>query len=301
MTIMKCRLSICIFFLFLAVQTPAQDTKVKAVIDRNHILIGERIKLTLEADIPETAPIRFFYLDTINHFEFIHKGKIDTANTPSGTVLRQDLVITSFDSGRYYLPAFSLDPSGGPQTDSMAITVSYTPFDTGQAYHDVKDIIEVEIKPEKNNWLIYIVGAAAILAVAAFFLTGRKKKLPVSTHTITEDPYARAISELDALLQSEPESREFFTRLTDSFRRYLSHRKNINSLQKTTSDLLIPLHSIGLDKTIFHELSVALRMSDLVKFARYEPGQEDRMTSYTIIRKVIGQIEEDHNKQKVNA
>ena len=49
--------------------------------------------------------IRFFQLDSLPHFEFLNKQKIDTTNTGTGTVLSQVIRITSFDSGHWVIPS----------------------------------------------------------------------------------------------------------------------------------------------------------------------------------------------------
>ena len=49
----------------------AQQTTVKATVDKNKILIGEHIRLRLEADIPESELIQFFTIDTLPHFEIL--------------------------------------------------------------------------------------------------------------------------------------------------------------------------------------------------------------------------------------
>ena len=61
---------IAVFFTLLA--AAQSKTTVKASIDRSQILIGEPIRLTLEADIPEHEAIRFFHTDSIPHFEFLN-------------------------------------------------------------------------------------------------------------------------------------------------------------------------------------------------------------------------------------
>jgi hypothetical protein len=52
-----------------------QKTTVKATVDKNKILIGEPIQITLEADIPINEPIHFFAIDTIPHFEISARQK----------------------------------------------------------------------------------------------------------------------------------------------------------------------------------------------------------------------------------
>jgi hypothetical protein len=134
--------------LFLATWVQAQSkTTVKARSDKQQILIGEQIILTLEADIPENEPIRFFDLDSIPHFEILSKEKIDTSNTGYGTVLKQVIHLTSFDSGHWVIPQLQLGTQA--LTDSLPIDVGYTAsFDPNKPYHDIRDIIEV--KPEEK-------------------------------------------------------------------------------------------------------------------------------------------------------
>jgi hypothetical protein len=140
-----------IFFLaavFFSVPVIAQNrTTVSAKVDRSTILIGEPILLTLEVDVPENEAIRFFALDSLPHFEFLSREKIDTSNTGSGTVLSQVIRITSFDSGHWVIPAFVLIDS--IQTDTIPVDVGFSPFDPQQPYHDVKDIIEVNPEQKK--------------------------------------------------------------------------------------------------------------------------------------------------------
>src|SRR3979409_1750558 len=97
----------CFLPLLLAVivVTAQSKTTVKASVDRNKILIGEHIQLTLEADIPENELIHFFIIDSLPHFEILSKPKIDTTNTHDGTRLRQIISITSFDSGHWVIPS----------------------------------------------------------------------------------------------------------------------------------------------------------------------------------------------------
>ena len=136
------------FVLFVSAQS---KTTVKASIDRSGILIGEPIRLTLEADIPEHEPIRFFQPDSIPHFEFLNIEKIDTSNTGSGTVLSQVIHITSWDSGHWVIPSFQLGENIA--TDTLPVDVGFSPFNPEQPYHDVKEIIEVNPQEEKQKLL----------------------------------------------------------------------------------------------------------------------------------------------------
>jgi hypothetical protein len=288
-----------LLFLLIAFISNAQEkTTVRATVDKNSILIGEHINLVLEADIPENDPIGFFSIDSIAHFEFLLKGKIDTTNTNKGTVLKQLFRITSFDSGQWVIPSYHMPQSEELKTDSLIINVGYMPMDTTKDYNDIKEIIEVEAK-KKMDWTWYYVGGSALLVLLLVYLLTRKKKKKASIQSNAEqeavDPYTEAIQQLEILqkenLLAKNETKLFYSRLTDIFRIYVEKRKNIHSLKQTTDDLVVQLKAIHLDKEQYDQLAASLRLVDFVKFAKYIPTDDDHVNVFETIKKTIEKIE----------
>ena len=284
--------TITIVAVFFTVYGVAQNkTIVKATIDRSQILIGEPIRLVLEADIPENEAIRFFQADSIPHFEFLDIQKIDTSNTGKGTVLSQVIQITSFDSGHWVIPSFILGDS--IVTDTIPVDVGFSPFNPGQPYHDTKEIIEVNPTEEKQTikWW-YIVAGAALLLLLLILLLRKKKKPVLQAVAQPRDPFKDAMDELEKLQKDKPEAKQYYSRLVDIFREYILARKGIHSLQATTDDFVKQLKSLAMPKQQFDDLSQSLRLSDFVKFAKYIPSAEDDKNVFTIIYKSIQQIEQ---------
>jgi len=287
-----------LLFLGIAFLGNAQEkTTVRASVDKNSILIGEHINLVLEADIPENDPIGFFAVDSITHFEFLQKGKIDTTNTNKGTILKQLFRITSFDSGQWVIPSYHMPQSEDLKTDSIIINVGYLPMDTTKDYNDIKEIIEVNAK-KKMDWTWYYVGGGVLLVLLLIYLLTRKKKKKPAQATEAQkiiDPYTEAIQQLEILqkenLLAKDETKLHYSRLTDIFRVYVEKRKNIHSLQQTTDDLVYQLKNIHLDKEQYDQLAGALRLVDFVKFAKYIPTDADHANVFATIKKTIEQIE----------
>ena len=280
-----------LFLLHAVIPAAAQNkTTVKATVDKNRIFIGERIRLTLEADIPENEPIRFFIIDTIPHFE-LDRQRIDTSNTSEGTFLTQVIHITSFDSGHWVIPALSLGETA--TTDTIPIDVAFSPMDSAQAYHDIKDIIDVKPDEEKKkSWLWYAIGGGTLLVILLLiYLFRRKKPAPVIAAPVI-DPYREAMDQLDGLQTGKMDQKQYYTRMIDIFRLYVLRKKDIHSMQKTTDDLVIQLKGIPIPKEQFEKLSQALRLSDFVKFAKYVPSAEDDRNVLDTIRKAIMEIEQ---------
>ena len=280
----------CFFLLHAVIFVAAQSkTTVRATVDKNKIFIGERIQLTLEADIPENEPIRFFIIDTIPHFE-LERQRIDTAYKSEGTFLKQVISITSFDSGHWVIPALSLGED--LKTDTIPVDVVFSPMDSAQDYHDIKDIIDVKPAGEKKQWwLWYAIGGGALLIILLLVYFLRKKKPVVVATAPVIDPYQEAMKQLNKLQQERTDQKQYYSQLIDIFRVYADKKKGIHSLQKTTDDLVVQLKAIPISKEQFERLSQALRLGDFVKFAKYIPSTDDDKSVFETIKNSITAIE----------
>jgi len=295
-----------VFFLFLflipAFYSYSQDKVIiKANVDKNNIVIGEQIHFNLEADFPLHEPMRFFTVDSIPHFEILERKKIDTIDNRAGIKLSQSFTFTSFDSGRWVIPSFELPGDKPMLTDTIPVNVSFSPFDPNQDYHDIKDIIEVHAQEKKREDWYWYVAASVLLLGGIIYLLARRKKKPLVTMKLV-DPFTEAKLELEKLQKENLSSKLFYTRLVDVFRLYISRRKNIASLQETTDDLVVRLRSLKLPEEDFNQLAQTLRMSDFVKFAKYEPSEKDKADSFKTIKKSIETVEnmeakKDHKNQ----
>ena len=199
-----------LFFVFFAALVSNAQNKVtfKSGVDKNKIVIGEQVHLTLEADFPVQEPMRFFTIDSIPHFEILERKKIDTVDDRQGIKLSQSLTLTSFDSGHWAIPSFELPADKPMYTDSIAVDVGFSPFDPNQDYHDIKDVIDVQVKEKKEETWYWYAAASALLIAAIIYFLMRKKKKPVARVTVI-DPYSEAKQELEKLRKENLSSKAF--------------------------------------------------------------------------------------------
>lgn len=282
-----------IFFLFLVVAATniiAQPvTVIKASVDKSSILIGEPLQLTIEVQITANEPIRFVSIDTIEHFEFLEKPRIDTADTDNGTTLKGIYKITSFDSGRWVIPSFNI--SGATKTDTIPVDVIFSDFNPAQEYHDIKDIIEVTPEQKKEWWWYAAGGGVLILLLILYLLRKRKPKPVVAAPAVIINPYEEAINNLRELNGDYADIKKYHSRLADIFRLYIFRKKGILSLQKTTDDLVLQVKNLGISKVQYDQLAQSLRLGDFVKFAKYVPAEEDNRLAFETVKKSIDEIE----------
>lgn len=280
-----------LLIVFVSVSVNAQKATVTA--DKQKILIGEQFHLKLQANFNQGEPLDFFEVDSIPRFEILDKSTIDTSKFNDGMALVQSLTITSWDSGKIQIAPFVL---GRYRTKPLTIDVAYSPhpFDTTQPYHDIHDILEVK-RPIETTWYWYLIGLLILILLFLLFFPKGKPKAK-GEFVPDEGAYKRSLKKLDALnKRSDADSKVFYTELIQIFREYLHKRKNIYSFSKTTDDLSIQIEKLNMDRDQYQQLLQALRLSDLVKYAKYQPERTESQNSINDIRESIVAIEQTPN------
>lgn len=295
---MKKHITLYIFLLLFSrmfyspVVATAQQVSVKATIDKERILIGEPIQLELEATIPAGRSVEWFATDTIPHFEFIEKAKIDSSSSDQG-IYRQRLIITSFDSGRVVLPPLHLECDGKSYlTDSLAVVVSYSDFDPKQEYHDIKDIIEVEAGKDYLTWILAGAGVLLLLLLLLWYLRKRRRRRPaIPTEVFSHlSPLDEALKALDELKQQWPAEKQFYTRLNDIIRWFVYRKTGVAAMQKTNEEFILQIEKLSLTQDDFTMLAQVLRLCDVVKFAKFIPSRNDSEHSLQVARSSVQAI-----------
>jgi hypothetical protein len=265
----------------------------KASVSRDQILIGEPITLTFEVRIPMGQPLTWFNLDSIPRFEFIEKGKVDTADNIDGKQYHQELTITSFDSGTVVIPPLIIQVAGKAYaTDSIPIEVSYAQLDISKDYRDIKDIEEVP-KPGWMAWIPWILGAVTLLAVGVIVYLLRKPKKPAQALQPVQPklgPYEEALQALEELRKQGLQNGEvkiYYSRLNDILRVFMFRKLKVATLEKTNEELIAQLRQVPMDRESFNQLVRALQVADFVKFARYQPDATDNEKNFAVIQSAI--------------
>lgn len=290
------RLNQYIIGIFLLIGPVLADAQVlaKASLDKDSILIGEPLKLSLDVRAPLGQSISWFSLDNIPHFEFVEKGKPDTTDDIDGKAIQQVIMLTSFDSGNWVIPPLPITINNRTYfTDSIAIKVTWAAFNPTEEYHDIKEITEVG-GPTWTKYIPWIIAVATVLAAAGlwYFLRYRKKEVVVPEAYVSKlTPYEEALQELDILRSKgwaqNGQVKNYYSRLNDILRVFMLRKLRIASLEKTNDEIILQLRQLAMDKDTFQQLATALRMADFVKFAKYQPDAEDNEKNMAIIRFAI--------------
>jgi hypothetical protein len=258
-----------------------ENVSLKASIDKNEILIGEPIRLSLDLKSPMTSGNQLPQFDSLPHFELIEKGNRDSLISAEGASYHLEWKLTSFDSGTRYIPSMSVVVGNQVyKTDSLAVEVSYGTVDTAKDYHDIKGIIDLENPGVK--YIPWAVGALTLLALVLFQWFIRKSPAAILQQGPEENTQGRKTPLDDALEQLEQlkimiakdpaQVKKYYSALHDVFRIYLHRQLGLVTLEKTSEDLIHSISHLNMERETFTKLVAAVRMGDFVKFAKYVPG-----------------------------
>ena len=269
----------------------SQSVSVNITASKNNILIGEPIQLQLEATVAENINAAWFSTDSLAHFDILSKSKIDTLNTDDGNKYKQTIIVTSFDSGSWSIPPLALNAGERSYlTDSIPVSVTYSPFDPSQPYHDIKSILDVENPVTRYiNWIIAGITLLSLLAVVYFL----RKPLPVIVQPVKQkavllSPLEEALAALDGIrkqqLVQQGKLKLYYTSLNDILRDFIQKRMLVSMMEKTNEELILQLKRWDMPNEAVISLAQALRMSDVVKFAKYIPGERDNEQNFHTIK-----------------
>lgn len=255
-----------------------QAQRVSATIDRDKILLGEQITLQVKAEgirrQDNPVAVWFNLPDTINHLEIVKRLPIDTLEAGSATTYVQNIIITSFDSGQWVLPAMQLQLQNNSTLYSTeAFTIDVLPVDVSdlQQYHEMKDILAVEVTTDW--WRVFVFALLLVAAVILiYYFTKRRrvkpaKKQPIAKPSLFEDTIAR----LEALEKETLPPTVFYARLDVICRQYLQEQLYIRALHLTQDELTQQLNVYLQQQEVRTSFYQLLRLMSAVKFAKYAP------------------------------
>jgi hypothetical protein len=157
-------------------------------------------------------------------------------------------------------------------TNSIPIITSSAMASTN-ALRDIKPPVEI---PTGWVWAFWVAGALLLAAIAYFaWRHWQKRRAQIAIPPIIP-PHVRAKQKLEAALGLLGQPREFCILVSDTIRHYLEERFNFRAPERTTEEFLIELRKTNLLMPDQKEsLGEFLKSCDLVKFARYQPGEPE--------------------------
>ena len=263
---------------------------VEAAIDSIEMLIGEQVHVTVTATMKEGSKVEFPVFKPMQQLipgvEVLKSTEQDTKGKDGGFVDRQVVyTLTSFDDTLYYLPPFVVKVDGKPyESKSLALKVVGIEVDTTRVdqFFGPKDVQENPFLWSDWSLLFWLSVLMLVLMAVGYYLYMRlRDNKPIITHIRIVKrllPHQKAMKEIEQIkadkMQNSENPKEYYTKLTDTLRKYIEDRYGFNAMEMTSSEIIERLEKALTDDTkdaatMKAELRQLFTTADLVKFAKY--------------------------------
>ena len=263
---------------------------VEAAIDSIEMLIGEQVHVTLTATMKEGSKVEFPVFKPMQQLipgvEVLKSTELGTKGKDGGFVDRQVVyTLTSFDDTLYYLPPFVVKVDGKPyESKSLALKVVGIEVDTTRVdqFFGPKDVQDNPFLWSDWSLLFWLSVLMLVLMAVGYYLYMRlRDNKPIITHIRIVKrllPHQKAMKEIEQIkadkMQNSENPKEYYTKLTDTLRKYIEDRYGFNAMEMTSSEIIERLEKALTDDTkdaatMKAELRQLFTTADLVKFAKY--------------------------------
>ena len=260
------------------------QVSVEAQIDSVEMFVGQQVHVTLTANVKEESKVEFPQFKPTQYLtpgvEVLASHELGKKEQDNGFVARSVVyTLTSFDDTLYYLPPMTVKVDGKPyQSKSLALKVLTIDVDTTHVdqFFGPKD---VQSNPfQWSDWSLPFWLSVLLLVLMALgyylYLRLRDNKPIIKSIRIVKRllPHQKAMKEIeqikaDKMVTSE-NSKEYYTKLTDTLRKYIEERYGFSAMEMTSSEIIERLTATQ-DQKALDELRQLFTTADLVKFAKY--------------------------------
>lgn len=279
-------------FLATGQRVAAQRSIIEASIDSAAILIGEQtmIRLTVTTDKDRQVVIPLPQDTLMMGVELLGATLPDSSIVDGKLVIKQNLLITSFDSALYLLPPFRvIDRSDTVYSNRVALKVSTLPVDVSKPdqFYDIKPVWAPPFfLSDYYPFIFGVLFALLFVCIVGYIVQRIKQKkslIPFKKPEPKLPPHEQAIRELDEIKQQklwqQGRNKEYYTQVTDVLRKYIEERFGISAMEMTSGEILEMLRAEEEAKPVFDNLKQVLELADFVKFAKLHPLPEENQRS----------------------
>ena len=251
------------------------QSSIEAKIDPIEMMIGEQAQVTLTVQSNEEVKVEW---PKFQPRQMLVPGVevISTQQPTSNTML---ITLTSFDGSLYHLPPFKVKVNGKElKSEDLALKVVEVEVDTTQLdkMFPPKDVQDNPFRWSDWSLSFWLSVLMLLLMALGYWLYLRlRDNKPIIAHIKIVKrllPHQKAMREIeqikaDKMVASENQ-KEYYTKLTDTLRRYIEERYGFSAMEMTSSEIIERLIAAD-DKQSLDELRQLFMTADLVKFAKY--------------------------------
>ena len=295
---MRASFSLSLFVFWLVPRIAmGQEVSARARVDSTRYTVGDAITVHLDVTHPKGASLKMAVADSLEGFSVLGRSPfVLNGETASSATL----VVSRYDSGTAVLPPLELlymlpgdTTLHHASTNPLFLTVRTLPVDTSRAYRDLKPPLSIPLTLAEIAEYAGIVLAIAVMVYLGYrWWKKRQQKKTGDVYVPPPRPaHLIALEELAILkekkLWQQGLIKQFYSEVSEVLRRYVENRYRLMALEQTTDEIMEGLKRLHVKPSACSKVETVLQLSDLVKFAKYQPGISEHEEVLTMAYDIV--------------
>jgi len=262
---------------------------------KENLTVGDRAVLSVKANGLTLDSLDKEKLSSLNF------GDFELLDIKQGTDGAVDFVLTSFKAGKVEL--LSVDIPYIVNGDSKFIKTTALPIeiksvmDPQKPSSDIADIKGIFVYGHGISWYLVLLLIFVLIAVTGYliylYIKKRNRKPTQEEIIMAIPPKEYAISQLEKLkeenLIEKGQIKEYYDKLSDILRFYVSRVYKVDGMEKTTTELYHLLKNYA-PADFNRDLKQYLITCDFVKFAKVVPSEQDMQDDFVKAKGFVERI-----------
>ena len=223
--------------------------------------------------------------------------KIDSTKTNDGWILKQNFIVTQWDSGFFKTPIIQV---GNKKSQQYIITVNTIPIDQEKEFYDIKKPINIPLKfIEILPYILLFLIIVMIIIFTRKYLKNRKPEIkkPEVTEKIIP-AYVTALDDLEKLKTEKKwqsgKIKDYYSDISDIIRTYIEDGLSTPAMEMLTKDIIHTLKNKNINT---ENLNSLLNTADLAKYAKSKPSSNENELIMKIAIDFVHQTKNTNNDE----
>lgn len=295
--------------------TLSSQVELNTILSNDSILIGQPVSYELTLLLKnesDSAFINWFIpLDSLS--EGLEIIEVNTIRNEEGNYsISKKIVFRAEKTGFYPIKPITVKVRDESFTSQAKLVGVYSTL-TNPAQEEIREAKEgYEVSYGIVDWLIdnwiwigvfLLIIASAVIAIKRFTNRQNPEEGPTEIATEPKEPaYSIAQRKINHLSEKKPwqdgDLKAYHTSISYILREYLEGELRFQALEKSTSEILTECSKKGFSEKNTRSIRQLLSLTDLVKFAKQLPTEDENKEILSSIKEIIDTIHSEFSPEK---
>ncbi len=271
-----------IIFLLILPFSILSETQVSVSLSSTTSTIGEQITLKfIVRTSGQSDSIRIS--QGTQDFEFIKEEDLKVNRVEDFVTFEKNFRISFFKTGDFSAGPFDIALMNGDTvvedlvSNTIPVNIRSVLEENDKDIRPLRELSEIKGNPFYILKYVLILLAAAGIILLVIYLLRRKRGTESGTETPQLPPDLEFLRKIDSLWRTDMlktgKVKRFFLTLTEAYKLFMTRSYIFNAEDLTTHEIINYLKKYEQDEKIKSNFEEVFLMSDLAKFAKYEPSE----------------------------